>query len=330
MTFSLAPAGSPAVPLAAAGWVRGTALPAVETALQDVAAARDAAAAGFVGASGLAYSVHVGDLLAHLGRFRDRLRDAVELVEAYAERLVTHEHTLLGIRAESVACGLQVVGDTVLPPTTGVVPAVRWSQLASAVLAEHQSLAAWVHDVLDAAVPSFTDPDLARWVAAFLSDNRVGLTAAGLETTAARGGVAMTARGLLDAAERLDHLARIPGPVSTVVDTVVALEGDHPAEGVAGVVGGVAATAVTTAAIAAAAPAAPVVAVGAAAVVVGLGATYAATKAWQQLPDGFRDAADEVVAESWDGVKDDVVDAWDTTEDLADDLGDSLVAWAAR
>jgi hypothetical protein len=71
-------------------------------------------------------------------------------------------------------------------------------------------------------------------------------------------------------------------------------------------------------------------AVGAAAFVVGLGAPYAATKAWQQLPDGFREAADEVVAESWDGVKDDVVDVWDTTEDLADDLGDSLVAWAAR
>lgn len=329
MTFSLTPAGSPAVPRAAASWVRGTALPAVTIALHDVAAARGAAATGLIGTSGLAYSVHAADLLAHIGRFRDRLAEAAGLFEAYAERLVSHEDTLLGIRAESLACGFEVVGDAVLPPV-GVLDAVRWSQLASAVLVEHQSLAAWVHAVLDAAVPSFDDPDLARWVADFLSDNRVGLAAAGLEATAARGGVAMTARGLLDAAERLDHLARIPGPVSTVVDTVVALEGDHPAEGVAGVVGGVAATAVTTAALAAVAPAAPVVAVGAAAVVVGLGATYAATKAWQQLPVGFRDAADEVVAESWDGVKDDVVDAWDTTEDLADDLGDSLVAWAAR
>jgi predicted nucleic acid-binding protein len=207
---------------------------------------------------------------------------------------------------------------------------VRWSQLASAVLVEHQSLAAWVHDVLDAAVPSFTDPDLARWVAAFLSDNRVGLAAGALEAVATRGGSVLTSRGLAEVAEHLHGAGRLLGPAATAYDTVVALEGDHPAGDLVGVAGGVA--------LAALAPALLVggsaVAVTGTAVLLGIGGTLAAKNAWERIPEPAREEVDQAVADAWDATKEAAVeaatDAWDTAEELADDLGDSLVSWAAR
>lgn len=327
MSAWLAPAGSPAVPRIAAGWVRGTALPALGVALADVGAARDRAGLGFVGASGGAYALHTASLLHHLGALRDRLLAAAVLFESYADRLVLHEATLASLRARAVAAGLEVVGDTVLPPT-GLVDSVAWSEIASAVLGEHQSLAAWVATELDAAVPTYSDPDLTRWVAGFLDDNRVSLAAGGLETTARQGGVSLAARELLAEAARMDRLAKIPGPVSTAYETVVALESDTPAEGVAGVVGGVAATAAVTATAAALVPAAPVVLVGGAAVLVGIGGTWLATKVWQQLPDGFQDAADEAVGDTWECTKSLAEDAWDSAGDMVDDFGDSLVGWA--
>lgn len=329
MTFSLTPAGSPEVPRTAAAWVRGTALPAVATALHDVGVAREAAASGLVGASGLAYAVHAGTLLSHIGRFRDRLEHAAALVESYAERLASHEATLLGIRAEALACGFEVVGDTVLPPV-GVLGAVRWSELASAVLTEHQSLATWVHDVLDAAVPSFTDPDLARWVAAFLDDNRVGFATGVLEAAATRGGSLLTARGLSEVAEHLHGAGRLLGPASTAYEAVVALEGDQPAGDLVGLAGGVALAALAPALVVSSSA----VAVTATGVLLAAGGTLAAKHAWERIPEPAREEVDQAVADAWDATKDVSVDlasdAWDTAEEITDDLGDSLVGWAVR
>lgn len=307
--------------------MRATAVPALGTAIDDVTAARDGAALGLVGASGVAYGLHAQSLLAHLGTVRDRLLAAAALFESYADRLVAHEAVLVDVRARALGCGLEVHGDLVVPPT-GVIGSVLWSQLAAEVVCEHQSLAAWVATELDAAVPSYSDLDLARWVADFLDANRVSLAAGGLETTARRGGVSLAARKLLAEAARMDRLAKVPGPVSTAYETVVALESDAPAEGVAGVVGGVATTAVATAAVAALVPATPVIAVGVLAVGTAALGTWAGKELWQALPDGFQDAADEVVGEAWDDVKDDVSDAWDSAGDLVDDLGSSLVGWA--
>ena len=324
MSFSLVPAGSPSVPRVAATWVRATAVPALGVALADVAAARDRATLGFVGASGGAYGLHAQSLLAHLGTLRDRLLAAAALFEAYAERLARHEAVLVDVRSRALGCGLEVHGDLVVAPT-GVVGSVLWSQLAAEVVCEHESLAAWVAGELDAAVPSYSDPDLTRWVTDFLDANRVSLVASGLETTATRGGAALTARGLFEAADDLDRLARVPGPASVAVEAVVALESDTPAEGLVTVAGGVALAALAPAVLTAGAPA---IAVAATAVVLGWAGSKVAQQAWDRLPDPAQDALDEAVEDAWDGTKDLAEDAWETADDLVDDVGSSLVGWA--
>lgn len=326
MSFSLVPAGSPAVPRVAATWVRAHAVPAIGVAIADVGAARDRAALGLVGASGGAYSLHVDSLLAHLGRLRDRLLGAAVLFESYADRLAAHEATLAGVRTRAIAAGLEVLGDTVLPPT-GLLESVAWSDLASAVLGEHRALASWVATELDAVVPAYSDPDLTRWVADFLDANRVGLAASGLELVATRGGAGLAARELLEGAARMDQLARIPGPATVVHDSVVALESDTPAEGLCLVAGGTALAALAPVLVAGA----PALVVAGTAVVLGYAGTKVAQQAWDRLPEPVQDALDEAVEDTWDGTKDlaeDVAeDAWDWADETVDDLGESVLTW---
>lgn len=317
MSFSLAPAGSPSVPRVAATWVRATAVPALVVAMQDVTAARERAMQEFLGVSGGAYCMHSHALLFHLGALRDRLLGAAALFESYADRLTAHETVLDGIRARALACGLEVVGDTVLSPTepADLTAALAWSDLASAVLSEHQSLTAWVAGELDAAVPSYSDPDLARWVADFLDAHGVGLVAAGLETTAVGGAAALAARERLEGAAHLNRWSKVPGPVATTINTVTALESDEPSTELMGVLAGTATTTATVGAAALLAPAAPVIAVGAVATVAGIGAAYQAKGLWEKLPQPMQDSADEVIGDAWDDIK---------------GLGDRVVSWAGR
>lgn len=308
MTFSLVSAGSPAVPRAAAGWLRATALPAVALAIREVSAARDRAVLHFVGRSGGAYSVHVGGLLGHLSALESRLSRAALLVESYADRLVAHELLLASVRARALSAGLSVVGDSV-PAPTDLLASVTWSELAGEVAREQSALLGWVRTELEPEVARYADPDLSQWAADFIDANRVGLAASGLETTATRGGALLSARGLLDSADRLEQLSRIPGPASTLYDTVTALEGDTPAEGLVQLGGSAAAVAATTATVALLAPAAPVLAVGVLTVAAGAAGTLAARGAWSLLPERTQDDVDGFVGEVWDDTKDVVTDA---------------------
>lgn len=325
MSVSLAVAGSATVPRAATAWLRDTALPAVSRAIDDVTTARARALHGFVGASGSAYSAHAEALLSHLEALRERLLCAERLFASYAERLRAHEAALAEVRARALAAGLQVRGDDLLPPR-GLVSSLTWSELATHVLHEHRDLATWVGAELDAAVASFSDPGLVRWVSDFLDTHRVALASAGLEAIAVRGGGELAHRGLLQQADHLDRLARASGPAATVVNTVVALESDEPAEGLALVAGG--------AGLAALAPVlvggAPVVLAGAVTVGLGILGARAAQGVWDRLPEDVQDSADAAVDEAWQSAKDAVAETWDATTDSVDDLGDSLVTWTVR
>ena len=325
MTFSLASAGSPGVPRAAATWVRATALPAVSRALDDVSAARDAARTQLVGESGGAYAAHAGTLLAHLCALESRLRRVALLLDAYADRLVAHEILLHSVRSRAVAAGLPVVGDSV-PPPAALVSSVTWSELASVVGRERSALLAWVQVELESAVASFADPDLTRWVIDFLDANRVGLAGAGLEVTADRGSRALATRGLLESADRLDRLAKVPGPAGLVHDTVTALESDDPAEALCLVGGGVALAALAPVLL----PTASAVVLVGAATVLGHVGSRVAERLWDRIPDEAQDVLDDAVEEAWDGTKALVADTWDQADDAIDHLGDSLVDWAVR
>lgn len=313
MSFSLTSAGSPDVPRAAEGWLRSTGVGALDACADEVLAAGDRAVSQFVGSSGLAYSLHVGQLLHHLQELRSRLVRAADLFGSYADRLVAHETLLAGARARALAAGLEVAGDLVLPPQDpfDLVAGKTWSALAGLVADEQHDLLAWVSTHLEGAVGSFTDESLLDWVRGFVESYHSTLISASSE------GVLATAGRLAGRyADDLTRLARLPGPIGLAYDAVTALESDTPAEGlvVAGVGFATAAVAVATLPVTV-----PTAAVAGVTVLATVGGALAAQKAWDRMPDEATDALDAAARDARDATLDVVADGWDVTTDLAHD-----------
>lgn len=308
MSFSLTSAGSPAVPRLAEGWVRGTALPALEACQEGVLDARDRALHQFVGSSGLAYSLHVGQMLHHLDALRAHLVRAADLFGSYADRLVAHEVLLAGVRSRALAAGLEVVGDRVLPPAdaTDLATGRAWSRLAEEVLEEQRDLAAWVASHLEGAVESFTDEPLVRWVRGFVEAYRSTLLSSAAESVLTKAGQLSTR-----VAEDLTRLGRVPGPVGLAYDAVTALQGETPAEGLftAGV--GFTTATVAVATLPVSAPAAAVVGTS---VLATVGGVLVAEKAWDRLPDEATEILDEAAEDAWDATQDWAEDRWKEVE----------------
>lgn len=325
MSLSLASAGSPEVPRVAVAWLRTTALPAIASAIHDVSAARDRGVVHFVGVSGAAYASHAGGLLAHLSALESRVLRAAGLFESYAERLVAHEALLASVRSRAMSAGLSVVGDAV-PAPSGLLPSLAWSELAGVVAREQTALVAWAQTELESQVSTYSDPDLARWAAEFLDANRVGLASTGIETAADHGSQALSTRGLLDSAEQLHRLSKVPGPASTAYDLVVALESDTPAEGLCLVAGGVALAALAPAVVAGA----PAIVVAGTAIALGYAGTKVAQRAWDRLPEEVQDTLDDTVRDAWEGASDRAEDTWSWADDAVDDLGERVLTWARR
>lgn len=313
MSFSLTSAGSPDVPRAAEGWLRSTGVDALDACADEVVAARDRALSQLVGSSGLAYSLHVGQLLDHLEGLRSRFVRAADLFGWYADRLVAHETLLAGVRARALAAGLEVAGDLVLPPPdpSDLVAGRTWSDLAGLVADEQHALLAWVSTHLEGAVESFTDESLLDWVRGFVASYHSTLISASSE------GVLTTAGRLAGRhADDLTRLARLPGPIGLAYDAVTALGSDTPAEGlvVAGVGFATAAVAVATLPITV-----PTAAVAGVTVLATVGGALAAQKAWDRMPDEATDALDAAVEDARDATLDVIADGWDVTTDLASD-----------
>jgi len=326
VSFSLTSAGSPAVPRLAEGWIRGTALGALDACVDQVDGARIRALELFAGASGRAYSIHTTQLLLHLQGLRAHLVRAADLFGSYADRLVAHETLLAGVRARALAAGLEVAGDLVLPPQDplDLVAGKTWSDLAGLVADEQHDLLAWVSTHLEGAVESFADESLVRWVLNFLQTNH-GTLVSGAATITLRGlglrrlgaaerfldgldPAALDRQGrtqvidevgrLVSGADQLDRLGRLMGPVGITYDTILALEGDEPAGDSFRLLGGTAAGSL-----------APLVFAGGPALWVGtvaftLAGSTAAEALWDELPQPMQDSADEIVGEVVDGAQD--------------------------
>lgn len=311
MSFSLTSAGSPAVPRLAEGWLRSTGVGALDACADEVLAARDRAVSQFVGSSGLAYSLHVGQMLHHLQELRARFVRAADLFSSYADRLVAHETLLAGVRARALAAGLEVAGNLVLPPQDpfDLVAGKTWSDLAGLVADEQHDLLAWVSTHLDGAVESFTDEALLDWVRGFVESYCSTLISAGTE------GVLTTAGRLATRyADGLTRLARLPGPIGLAYDAVTALESDTPAEGlfVAGV-----GFATPTVAVATLPVTVPTAAAAGVTVLATVGGALAAQKAWDRMPDEATDVLDEAAKDAWDATTDLAAEGWDAVTDQA-------------
>lgn len=320
MSFSLTSAGSPAVPRLAEGWIRGTALGAVDACVDEVVAARDQAVSQFVGSSGLAYSLHVGQMLHHLQELRGRFVRAADLFGSYADRLVVHEMLLDGVRARALAAGLDVAGDLVLPPQDpfDLVAGKAWSDLAGLVADEQHHLLAWVSTHLEGAVESFADDSLLDYVRSFLESYHSTLISAGSEGLLTKAGQLATRY-----ADDLARLGRLPGPIGLTYDAITALEGDSPAEGlfVAGVGFVTATVAVATLPVTA-----PTAAVAGVTVLATVGGALAARKAWDRMPDEATDALDEAAEAAWDATADVAVEVlWDQLPEPMQDPADEIV-----
>lgn len=313
MSLSLTSAGSPTVPRLAEGWLRSTGVGALDACADEVLAARDRAVTQFVGSSGLAYSLHVGQMLHHLQELRARFVRAADLFGSYADRLVAHETLLAGARARALAAGLEVAGDLVLPPQDPVdlVAGRTWSDLAALVAGEQHDLLAWVSTHLQGAAESFTDESLLDWVRGFVESYHSTLVSAGAEGLLTRAGQLAG-----QYADDLTRLGRLPGPIGLAYDAVTALESDTPAEGlfVAGVGFGTAAVAVATLPVTV-----PTAAVAGVTVLATVGGALAAQKAWDRMPDEATDVLDEAAKDAWDATTDLAADGWDVATDLAAD-----------
>lgn len=330
MTVSLAPAGSAAVPRSAAAWLRGPALAALGGAADTVQAARESATDGFTGLAGRSYGNHATVLTLHLLGLRERVSRAAGVIEAYAARLAAHESLLLDVRRRALAAGLTVSGDQLVAPSdpTDLAGSTLWSRLAGEVMDEHRSLGEWVRVHLEGAVASFQDDETARFVLDFLDRHRHTIAAGALSTAAsarqvdrllegdrvrgqtrsghpavaAEGRRAVAAgevRALTATADRFGELAKIPGPVAVAVDTYLALESDEPSDGIMAVLGGTTGTGV---ALALGATAAPVVASGLLILGATVGGSWAASWAWDHLPDDWQESADDVIGHVWDEI----------------------------
>jgi len=310
--FSIASDGSPAVPRLGVTWVRGTALPALVTAREQVQEALDRAADSFQGISGTAYAFHASIMLRHLGVLADGLTRAAALFESYADRLVAHERLLSGVRAQAVASGFPVTGDMVGTPD-GPAGSTEWTAMAAGVAAERQALRQWVATHLDAALADFLDEETFEWVGQFFATHHSTLVSGALGTALQkahlhkvanidRGGVRLTARELdrlADDASRLARAAEAVGPIAVAYDTVTALESDEPGRGMAQVSGGVIAAGLVLTLPVSSAVVAGLLATGATIV-----AVEGVKHAWGELPDDWTDTLDESIGEGWDDLKD--------------------------
>lgn len=321
MSFSLTSAGSPDVPRAAEGWLRSTGVDALDACADEVVAARDRAISQLVGSSGLAYSLHVGQLLHHLEELRSRFVRAADLFGSYADRLVAHETLLAGVRARALAAGLEVAGDLVLPPKNpfDLVAGKTWSDLAGVVADEQHDLLAWVSDHLEGAVESFEDESLLDWVRGFVESYHSTLISAGGEGVLTKAGRLATRY-----ADDLTRLGRLPGPIGLTYDAVTALEGDSPAEGLFVAGAGFVAATVAVATLPVTATTATVAGVT---VLATVGGSLAAQKAWDRMPDEATDVLDEAAKDAWDATADVGVEIlWDKVPEPMQDTADEIVA----
>jgi hypothetical protein len=324
VSFSLTSAGSPGVPRLAEGWIRGTALAALDACVDEVDGARVRALDLFLGTSGQAYSVHTMQLLLHLQGLRSRFVRAADLFGSYADRLVAHETLLAGVRARALAAGLEVAGDLVLPPEdpSDLVAGKTWSDLAGLVADEQHDLLAWVSAHLEGAVESFADETLLAWVRGFVESYHSTLISAGGEGLLTKAGQLASRY-----ADDLTRLGRLPGPIGLAYDAVTALEGDTPAEGlfVAGVGFATATVAVATLPVTV-----PTVAVAGVTVLATVGGALVAQKAWDRLPDEATDVLDQAAKDAWVATTDIAADAWDEATDIASDRWPELTDLASE
>ncbi len=350
--FSIASEGSPAVPRLASTWVRGTALPALAGASDEVQRALDRAADSFQGVSGTAYAFHASIMLRHLRVLADGLSRAAGLFDAYADRLAAHEALLSGVRAQAVASDFPVTGDLVGAPD-GPAGVTQWTAMAAGVAAERQALREWVATHLQAAVDELVDEETFEWVGQFFATHHSTLVSGTLGTVLKqrylttlldeddlRGsrrsgnparkatGEALIAGGELDRLEhvagQLDHASKALGPVTFAYDTVNALGSDEPAGGMMGVLGSAGFAAGASLALPVATP---VVVTGATVMLAAMAGTIVGTAAWHALPEDWQDSADEILGDAVDEVTDLAGDAVDGVKDLAGDVASGLASW---
>lgn len=114
-------------------------------------------------------------------------------------------------------------------------------------------------------------------------------------------------RDLLEESKWLGKGGKLLGPIGFAYDAYNGLESDNPGGGLLAAAGGAGAAAIV---VATAPVSVPTVAVVGAAVVVGIGASWAVSEGWDALPDGWTDPVDDFVGDAWDGTKDLAGDGW--------------------